>query len=150
MCWVRCNKILESSNRILKYLCLTMSSQILTIPHRTYSSLYLLAISVSSASCIGDTSDFQWNSASTLPYLKPSTFNSKASPALSTTISNVKSRLSNSTPLVVVNRVKRLLGTAPRSVVSVHTLMRSRVYEAGGSPSASEAMRSSETICSLH
>ena len=87
----------------------------------------------------------QWNSASTLPYLNPSTFNSKASPALSTTISSVKSRLSNSTPRVVVNLVKRLFGTAPRSVVRVHTFTRSRVYEDGGSPSASDAIKSSDT-----
>lgn len=86
----------------------------------------------------------QWKSASTLPYLTPSTFSSKPNPALSTIISSVKSRLSNSTPLVVVRRVKRLRGTALRSVVSVHTWTRSRAYAAGGS-SASHAMRSSVT-----
>ena len=58
----------------------------------------------------------------------------------------MKSRLSNSTPRVVVNLVNKLLGTAPRSVVRVHTFMRSREKEDGGSPSASEAMRSSDTI----
>ena len=87
----------------------------------------------------------QWKSASTLPYRYPSTFNSKANPALSTTISNVKSRLSNSTPRVVVSRVKRLFGTALRSVVRVHTVIRSRVWAAGGAPSASQAIKSSET-----
>ena len=42
-------------------------------------------------------------------------------------ISSVKSKLSNSTPLVVVNLVNKLLGTALRSVVRVHTWIRSRV-----------------------
>lgn len=88
---------------------------------------------------------YQWNSASTLPYRTPSTFNSKPKPALSTIISSVKSKLSNSTPLVVVNLVNKLLGTAFRSVVRVHTCIRSLVYAAGGS-SASQAIRSSVTM----
>lgn len=87
----------------------------------------------------------QWNSASTRPYLTPSTFSSNPRPALSTIISSVKSRLSNSTPRVVVNLVNKLRGTAARSVVSVHTCMRSRVYAEGGS-SASHAIRSSVTV----
>lgn len=68
-------------------------------------------------------SEPQWNFALTAPYLTPSTFNSNTSPALSIFISSVKSRLSNSTPFVVVNLVNKLFGTVFRSVVSVQTLM---------------------------
>jgi hypothetical protein len=87
----------------------------------------------------------QWNLALTPPYLTPSTFNSNTSPALSHRISSVKSRLSNSTPFVVVNRVNKLLGTVFKSVVSVQTLISPFLKESGAA-SESQAIRSSSTI----
>lgn len=86
----------------------------------------------------------QWNLALTPPYLTPSTINSNTNPALSIRISSVKSKLSNSTPLVVVSLVNKLLGTVFRSVVSVHTLIRPLRNDSGAT-SASHAMRSSST-----
>ena len=87
----------------------------------------------------------QWNFALTPPYLTPSTFNSNTNPALSHRISSVKSKLSNSTPLVVVSRVNKAFGTVFKSVVSVQTLMRPFLNESGA-VSASQAIRSSSTM----
>lgn len=87
----------------------------------------------------------QWNFACTPPYLTPSTLSSNTSPALSIRMSRVKSRLSNSTPLVVVNLVNNDFGTVFKSVVSVQTLIRPLRKESGA-VSVSQAMRSSSTI----
>lgn len=101
-----------------------------------YSGLHVL---FPGRSCV------QWNFACTPPYRTPSTFSSNTSPALSIRMSSVKSRLSNSTPFVVVKRVNRLLGTELRSVVSVQTLMRPLRNESGAT-SESQAIRSSSTM----
>jgi hypothetical protein len=53
--------------------------------------------------------------------------------------------LSNSTPFVVVNLVKRLFGTEFKSVVSVQTLI-SPFRKESGATSSSQAIRSSSTM----
>lgn len=87
----------------------------------------------------------QWNFELTDPYRTPSTLSSKTKPALSILICSTKSKFSKTVPFVVVKRVKRLFGTALRSVVKVQTLM-SPFWKESGGESASEAIKSSSTI----